>query len=54
MECDNFSTIEGLSDPNGPPFFSLKVMGWDLGYKKKVNDEGRVLCFLPMEELLHI
>jgi len=30
-----FSAIKGLSDPNGPPFFFLRVMGWVLGYKKK-------------------
>jgi len=31
----NFSIIEGLFDLDGPPFFSLKVVGWVLGYKKK-------------------
>ncbi len=48
-----FSTIEGLSDPDGPPFFSLKVVGWVLGCKKK-SDEGGAYYFLLMEELLHI
>jgi len=31
----NFSTIEGLSNLDGPPFFSLKVVSWVLGCKKK-------------------
>jgi len=48
-----FSTIEGLFDPNGPPFFSLKVVGWVPSCKKKI-DEGGAYYFLPMEELLHI
>jgi hypothetical protein len=30
-----FSAIEGLFDLDGPPFFSLRVVGWVLGYKKK-------------------
>jgi hypothetical protein len=30
-----FSTIEGLSDPDGPPFFSIRVVGWVPSYKKK-------------------
>jgi hypothetical protein len=48
-----FSTIEGLFDPHGPPFFPLKVVGWVPGCKKK-SDEGGAYYFLPMEELLHI
>jgi hypothetical protein len=30
-----FSTIERLFDPNGPPFFSLKVVDWVPGCKEK-------------------
>jgi hypothetical protein len=40
-----FSTIDGLSDPNGPPFFSLKVVGWVPGCKKKgMKEELTTFC----------
>jgi len=47
VNVTTFSTIEGLSNPDGPPFFSLRVVGWVPCYKKKVGDEGRTFCFLP-------
>jgi hypothetical protein len=30
-----FFAIDGLFDPNGSPFFSLRVVGWVPGCKKK-------------------
>jgi len=54
MNVKTFSTIEGLPNRDGPPFFSLRVVGWVPCYKKKVGDEGGAFYFLPMEELLCI
>jgi hypothetical protein len=52
VSVTTFSTIEGLPNPNGPPFYFIKGCGLGSMLQEKVGDEGRAIYFFANGEAI--